>query len=835
MNNPLPPQAEIHWIKHHLPKSLAGHSPKEQTIRAVLALSLEGNTIPFIARYRKEQTGNADEVAIAGILDAKERYDQLVERKTFISKEIEKQGKLSEALLKEIQAVEDVSLLEDIYAPFKIKRRTKAAMAKDAGLEGLAQWIWDVGHGVITPEPGQTLEIWAFTFRNTEKGYDTAESCIQGAQDILVERISDQASLRSATRIALFENGYLKTTKGPKAKAPSKFEPYFAYQEPIKNLLKKQNTYRYLAIRRGWIEEELKMTLGGAGDEGIFEKTLEGVFEQFAVPNPQTPVADILRKASKLAYKAHVLPSIEAEVHKALREIADETAIEVFIENLRKILLSAPLGPKAVLGVDPGIRTGCKLAAVNAEGQFIGDSVLYLQTEEQKAKSKELLKVLFSTGSISAVAVGNGTNGRETYAFIRDLIKESQLQIPVVLVSESGASVYSASEVAREEFANLDLTVRGAISIARRLQDPLSEWVKVDPKSIGVGQYQHDVSPHALKRALDRAVESCVNRVGVKVNTASKHLLKHVAGIGDNLAASIVEYRATHGLFQSRASLKNVPRLSDKVFQQAAGFLRVPESALPFDNTGVHPEHYEILEALIQKFNIKASNILGDEGVAWFKSHQEAKNFLIDKLGELTASDILLELAKPGLDPRDGFDPPQFRSDLSKISDLKVGMECPGVVTNVTQFGAFVDIGVHQDGLVHISQLSNQFVKDPQLVVGPGQKVKVKILEVNLEKNQIALTMRTQSTHVAAAPQPEQKPVKATTAPRPQVSPQPKRNPVVTPTYSRPKSPNALAKSNGPVIAPVSKNVPHAVTAKRTQDEFKNNPFAALKKLKTEG
>jgi uncharacterized protein len=719
---------------------------------AVLKLVSEDEaTVPFIARYRKEQTGNLDEVAIQKVIDAKESWDKILKRQEFILGEIEHQKKLTPELKEKISTTFDLNQLEDLYLPYKQKRKTKAALAREAGLEPLAQWIWDCAQGVTQPEPGQTLEIWAFTFRNEEKEIKDSAAAIQGAQDILIERLSEVQELRQKVRDALFKQGGVRTGKGPKAKPNSKFENYFTYFENVEPLLQPQNSHRYLAIRRGWMEEELTLALGGSAEEAeAFEKPLIAAFESHALPSPQalqSPGAPVLQKAARLAYKAHVFPSIESEVHKALKAVADEAAIHVFAENLRKLLLAAPFGPKGVLGVDPGLRTGCKLAVVDDSGKFLGSAVMHLQSDREKQNAKVLLGEIAKNGIIRAIAVGNGTAGRETEGFIRATLKELGSDIPVVMVSESGASVYSASDVAREEFPDLDVTVRGAISIARRLQDPLAELVKVDPKSIGVGQYQHDVAANSLKRSLDFVVESCVNSVGVSLNTASYHLLSHVAGIGPGLAKSIVEHRGQRGLFKSRTELLEVPRFSKKAFEQAAGFLRIAGGENPLDSTGVHPERYSVLEEIAQTENKRVHDLMG-AGVTALKARKDLR----EKIGAFTFDDIIQELEKPGRDPREQFVPFSFRDDIHEVKDLVLGMVCPGIVTNVTNFGAFVDIGVHQDGLVHISQLAEKFVKDPREVVSPGDHVQVKVLEVNLEKNQIALTLKLGEKTRATAP-----------------------------------------------------------------------------------
>lgn len=728
---------------------------------AVIKLTEEGSTLPFIARYRKEQTGNLDEVAIQKAIDAKERWDETLKRQAFIVEEIERQGKLTDELKTKILTTFNLDSLEDIYLPYKQKRKTKATIAKEAGLEPFADWIWNCGHGNETPQPGQTLDLFALAFYNAEKNINDATAAISGAQDILTERLAETPELREFTRKTVFERGAAKTGKAEKAKPHSKFERYFDYYEPIESLLKPENSHRYLAIRRGWMEEELTLTIGGYKSEGptgievdeSYEAALLGRFENEACSVPDSPGAEVLHKAARMALKAYVLPSIENEVHRSLKEVADEAAIKVFAENVRKLLLAAPYGSKAVLGVDPGIRTGCKLAVVDDAGKYIASTVMHLQGDREKENAKKLLGETLKNASIRAIAVGNGTAGRETESFIREALREQNINVPVVMVNESGASIYSASEVAREEFPDLDVTVRGAISIARRLQDPLAELVKIDPKSIGVGQYQHDVSQPALKKGLDLVVDLCVNSVGVNLNTASYHLLARVSGIGPSLAKKIVEHRGEKGLFLSRQELLEIPRFSAKVFEQAAGFLRIQNGKHPLDNTGVHPERYSSLETLAHKLGKDVADLTG-AGVELVKQSAELKA----ELGEFTFADVIAELSKPGRDPREEFSTFAFREDIHTVADLQPGMMCPGIVTNVTNFGAFVDIGVHQDGLVHLSQLADRFVKDPREVVSPGDKVKVRVLEVNLDKHQIALTMKSEAKPREARPAMEQRP-----------------------------------------------------------------------------
>jgi uncharacterized protein len=663
---------------------------------AVLRLAQEGGTVPFIARYRKEQTGNLDEVAIQQVLDAKERWDEIIKRQTFIVEEIERQGKLTDELKGNILGTFSLDSLEDIYLPYKVKRKTKATIAREAGLEPLADWIWNLGHGAVSPEPSPLLETYALAFYNVEAKITDANAAILGAQDIVIERLSEIQSLREFTRQYVFEKAQTRTTKTEKAKAQSKYEKYFNFCESVQSLLKPENSHRYLAMRRGWMEEELALNLGGglipSGEGGElevdprFEADLLTRYESEAITVPtdsiEAPIGDVLKRAARLAMKAHVVPSIDSEVHRSLKEVADETAIKVFAENVRKLLLSAPFGSRAVLGVDPGIRTGCKLAVVDDSGKYLTSTVMHLQNDGEKAKSRKLLAEIVKNGNIRAIAVGNGTAGRETESFVRDALKEDGFAtIPVVLVNESGASIYSASETAREEFPDLDLTVRGAISIARRLQDPLAELVKIDPKSIGVGQYQHDVSQQALKKGLDFIIDSCVNSVGVNLNTASYHLLEHVAGIGPSLAKKIVEHRDKAGLFTSRQQLLDIPRFSKKTFEQAAGFLRIAQSSHPLDNTGVHPERYPQLEALAERMGKTVADLTGS-GVALVKQDAAFRT----AGGEFTFADILQELSKPGRDTRSDLQMFTYRENIHEVYDLQPGMICHGIVINLTDF-----------------------------------------------------------------------------------------------------------------------------------------------------
>jgi protein Tex len=716
-----------------------------RSARAVLALSEGGATLPFIARYRKEQTGNLDEVAIQSVLDAKDTWDAVQHRKKFICDEIEKQGKLTPELKEKILGTYQLERLEDLYLPYKLKRKTRAMTAREAGLEPLAKWMWRVSHEDAADR--LSLEEKAAAFLAPEKKVATTEQAIEGARDIVVERLAEDAHLRERVRRALLEEGFVRSRKGEKARPNSKYERYFSHHERVSALLRPEASHRYLAMRRGAMEEELVLSIGGAPEDETFDAALLTAFERAACSRASSPAAEVMMRAARLSLRVYVQPSIENEANRLLREAADAAAIHVFAENLRKLLLASPYGARSVLGVDPGLRSGCKLAVVSDSGAYLGSHVIYLGSDHERASAKEVLRLAMVNGSVSAVAVGNGTAGRETEAFIRGALGELGMgRVPVVMVSEAGASVYSASDVAREEFPDLDLTIRGAISIARRLQDPLAELVKVDPKSIGVGQYQHDVTPGRLKKSLETVVKSCVSSVGVNVNTASPYLLAEVAGIGASLARGIAEHRRERGVFKEKRDLLSVARFSDKVFEQAAGFLRIPGAAHPLDNTGIHPERYPLLEKLASRLGKKVGDLVG-AGAALVKSDTQLRA----EVGQFTFEDIVKELERPGRDPRESFVVWSFRDDIHKLADLVPGMTCPGIVTNVTNFGAFVDIGVHQDGLVHVSQLADRFVKDPREVVNPGDRVNVRVVEVNLVKNQIALTMRSGAD--AARPQ----------------------------------------------------------------------------------
>jgi uncharacterized protein len=771
---------------------------KTSSIQAVMKLSEEGATVPFMARYRKEVTGNLDEVQIRDVVEGMELWAETLKRKAYILEEIQKQGKLTEPLKKEIDASFSLDRLEEIYLPFKLKKKTKAMLAKEAGLENLALSIWDeVTREKICQQP--LLPPWDTHMAaalNKDLGFDSPEKVSNGIVDILAERISENLNLKQLAREYIAKEGAIVSRKTDKAKPAGKFERYFDYKEAISSLMKVESSHRYLALRRGWNEEELVVSVEGMREE--MDDAIIRIYAKSLLQNANANGKVIFERALRQAVKVNILMSLHNEFHKALKDSADAEAIRVFVENLRQLLMAAPFGPKCVLAVDPGIRTGSKWALIESSGKMSAHGVFYLQSERERSESKKVLLGIVKNLPVESIAVGNGTFGRETQLWIKDTLKGEELgrKLPLIVpVNESGASIYSAGDVARAEFPDLDVTVRGAISIGRRLQDPLAELVKIDPKSIGVGQYQHDVSQPRLKKSLEILVDSCVNEVGVNLNTASEYLLARVSGIGATVAKNIVAFRQKNGIFKSRKMLLEVSRFSDKVFEQSAGFLRVPESDNPLDNTAVHPERYLVLEKRARDLGSTIQSFIGRDGVAKLKSDAVLKEIL----GPFTFKDVLEELERPGRDPREGFDPQSFRDDISKMEDLKPGMKCPGVITNVTNFGAFVDIGVHQDALIHISQLSDAFVKDPREVVKPGQKVEVRVLEVNLEKRQIAASMKSEPGTMSM----------------PRSSPQ----------FNSQANPGGMPRSSNDKRSPMPN--------RSSGDEgFKDNPFAKLKGLK---
>ncbi|MBK9450248.1 MAG: RNA-binding transcriptional accessory protein [Bacteroidetes bacterium] len=691
-----------------------------RSIAAVLELLADGATVPFIARYRKEATGSLDEVEITTIRDRDKQLRELAARKEAILSSISEQGLLTPDLKKKVENAATLTELEDIYLPYRPKRRTRATIAKEKGLEPLAELLFAQGGG----NPAQL----ATKFVNTAKGVADVDEALAGARDIIAERINEDERARTRIR-GLFERKGMIVTKVLKGKEEegAKYRDYFHWEES----LAKAPSHRVLAMRRA--EKEKIISMGIEPEESQALETLNRLFLK-----GYGPMAEQVEMAIKDGYKRLLSPSMETEMRLESKRKADVEAIKVFAENMRQLLLAAPLGSKRVLALDPGFRTGCKVVVLDPQGKLLRNDVIYPHTGSgQAAQAAAKTSALIEEFKIEAIALGNGTAGRETESFLRGLGLPKDL--PIVLVNESGASIYSASEVAREEFPDEDLTVRGAVSIGRRLMDPLAELVKIDPKSIGVGQYQHDVDQNLLKGSLDDVVESCVNGVGVELNTASKQLLTYVSGLGPSLAANIVSYREKNGPFKSRSALLKVPRLGEKAYQQAAGFLRIRGAANPLDTSAVHPESYPIVDRMAKDLNCTVADLMQKEEI---RKQIKLEKYVTAEVGMPTLKDILKELAKPGRDPRAEFEALQFKEGINAIADLEEGMELPGVVTNITRFGAFVDIGVHQDGMVHISEMADRFVRDPAEVVKVQQKVMVRVVEVDKVRKRIALSMK---------------------------------------------------------------------------------------------
>ncbi len=690
-------------------------------VTATIDLIDEGATVPFISRYRKEATGSLDEVQVAKIRDEIERLRQLEDRREFILKSIDSQNKLSDELKKLIFEAETLSKLEDLYLPYKPKRRTKATIAKEKGLDSLAHFILEQKNNFIFEEAEKFISI--------EKGVHSVIEALEGARDIIAEIISENALVRESIRDLFKKTANIKSKviKG-KEDVGEKFNDYFEWEEKLMSC----PSHRLLAMRRGEKEDILILDLVVDNDEAL------SLIEKKIITT-RGEAANQLKESIIDGYKRLLNPSIEAEMRLHTKQIAEEKSILVFADNLRELLLASPLGEKAILGIDPGFRSGCKVVALNKQGKLLQEAVIYPHEPQKQKNEAEMIVLAFcQKHQIEAIAIGNGTASRETEQFIRN-IDILPKEISVIVVSEAGASVYSASDVAREEFSDYDLTVRGAVSIARRLADPLAELVKIDPKAIGVGQYQHDVDQTLLKNKLDEVVGSCVNAVGVELNTASKQLLSYVSGIGPNLAQNIVDYRNENGPFKSRKELLKVPRMGEKVFELAAGFLRVRDGIHPLDKSAVHPESYYIVETMAKDVNASIIDLIENKEL---RSKIKPANYVTELIGLPTLKDIIIELDKPGRDPRKSFEIFSFDDSVHNINDLREGMRLPGIVTNVTNFGAFVDIGVHQDGLVHISQLAENFIDDPNKVVKVGQKVWVNVSEIDVKRKRIALSMK---------------------------------------------------------------------------------------------
>ncbi len=711
-------------------------------VSATAALIAEGATVPFIARYRKERTGSMDEVAITTIRDRMQQLAELEARRTAVVKSLEERSLLTPELAKKLAAATTITAVEDIFAPYRPKRQTRATKAIERGLEPLADWL-------LANQNADPAEE-AAKFIDAEKEVATAEDALAGARDIIAERVADDAALRGRVR-ALYDDRaevHSRVMYGKEEdSAAQKFRDYFDWREPLKSI----PSHRMLAIRRGEKEGFLLMRVEVALDDVVNEAIGDWV-------KSSGPAGMEVSKAVQDGCKRLLMPSMETEARLAAKKSADETAIKVFADNLRELLLASPLGGKRLVAIDPAFRTGCKTVALDASGKLLDYTVLHATAaspHQLLEAAKELLG-LIQKHKIEAIAIGNGTASRETEAFVRKL--KLPASIPIIVVNESGASIYSASDVAREEFPDLDLTVRGTVSIGRRLMDPLAELVKLDPKSIGVGQYQHDVDQRALKNSLDDTVMSCVNAVGVELNTASKQLLSYVSGLNASLAENIVAHRNTSGPFHSRTDLLEVPRLGAKAFEQAAGFLRIRDAAHPLDASAVHPERYLLVERIAADLGCGVGDLIGN---AELHRKIELQKYVSDDVGLPTLRDILAELARPGRDPRKQFEIFSFQEGVEKPSDLQPGMKLPGIVTNVTAFGAFVDVGVHQDGLVHISQLSDQFVRDPAEVVKVGQKVHVTVMEVDLPRNRIGLSMKSAPDMEPHRPAGERRPADA--------------------------------------------------------------------------
>jgi uncharacterized protein len=707
-----------------------------QGVRAVVKLLAEGSTVPFIARYRKEATGSLDEVQIRTIEERRAYLIELDDRRKTILESIQSQGKLTPELKARILGCETKAALEDLYLPYKPKRRTRGIIAKERGLEPLALRIME------QPAVGDP-QAEALAFVNAEKEVVSADAALAGARDIVAELLAENADARARVRAIFAEHGWLVSEKAAGLPdAPTKFEQYYEFREAVKTI----PSHRFLAIRRGERENVLRARVEVESEPVVGELTgmMGGKYG--------TPFAGEMRAAVEDGYKRLLAPSVENDLRVDLKMRSDREAVDVFADNVRNLMMAAPLGEKGVLGLDPGLRTGCKFVAVDATGKFLEETVLHLSKgagAEESAK-RQLLEYVRKYQP-RAVGIGNGTGGREAERFVRGVLRDAGVaDLIVVQVNEAGASVYSASDVAREEHPDLDITVRGALSIARRLQDPLAELVKIDPKAIGVGQYQHDVHQPLLAKKLDEVVESCVNGVGVELNTASAPLLSRVSGIGQSLAKKIVKFREDHGRFKSRVMLLDVPGLGPRAFEQAAGFLRVAGAEHPLDSSAVHPERYELVERIAKDLGLAVAELVGNASAA---ERIDLKKYVGEGVGEPTLRDIIAELKKPGRDPRADFEPPKFRDDVEKLEDLQVGMTLEGVITNVTAFGAFVDVGVHQDGLVHVSQLSDRFVRDPSEVAKVGDKIKVRVLEVDLPRKRISLTARADADVKKAGPQ----------------------------------------------------------------------------------
>ncbi|BDD09073.1 RNA-binding transcriptional accessory protein [Fulvitalea axinellae] len=707
-------------------------SVRVDQVSATVDLLDEGATVPFISRYRKEATGSLDEVAVAAVRDRIEQLRELDKRREAILKSLKDQEKLTPELEKAVMEASTMAELEDIYLPYKPKRRTKATIAREKGLEPLAKELFEQGSDM-------DLEEFAAQFVDEGKEVKDVEEALKGARDIIAEWINEDQEARSEMREFFAKEGTFKARVIPgKEEEGKKYKDYFEWDEPIE----KAPSHRVLAMRRA--EKEMVIMLDSCPDA---DEAVDMLDRRFV--HGSGPVAEQVATAAKDSYKRLLKPSMETEVRMESKKKADEEAIRVFSENLRELLLAAPLGRKRVMAIDPGFRTGCKVVMLDEQGKLLDHTVIYpTNGQRQQMEAEANVKAYCERFDVEAIAIGNGTASRETESFVNSLGLPKS--ISVVMVNESGASIYSASEVAREEFPDHDITVRGSVSIGRRLMDPLAELVKLDPKSIGVGQYQHDVDQSALKKGLDDVVVSCVNAVGVEVNTASKELLTYVSGLGPQLAKNIVEYRNENGPFRSRAELKKVPRLGAKAFEQCAGFLRIRGGKNPLDASSVHPERYDLVKKMAKDLGSGVQELLDNDGL---RQRVKLSDYVDGEVGLPTLEDIMGELEKPGRDPREAFEAFSFAEGVNEITDLSVGLKLPGIVTNVTNFGAFVDVGVHQDGLVHISHIADRFVSDPAEVVKVSQKVTVTVVDLDVDRRRISLSMKANPFEEKRAPQ----------------------------------------------------------------------------------
>lgn len=726
----------------HVRKIAEELSIAEKQVNTTLTLLDEGATVPFISRYRKEMTGSLDEVQVAAIRDRAEQLRELDKRRQAIIKSLTELGKLDAALEKRIHEALTMVELEDIYLPYRPKRKTRASIAKEKGLQPLADMLLEQGAFNILKEASKYVD--------DSKGVASDVEALAGARDIIAELINEHADARARIRQLFLEKGqFISKVIAGKEEAGQKYKDYFDWTDSVKDA----PSHRILAMRRA--EKELILTLDIMPPE---EDALAMLDRQFVKNN--TEASSQVRLAIADSYKRLLKPSMETEIRLHTKKRADEDAIKVFADNAKQLLMSPPLGQRNVLAIDPGFRTGCKVVCLDEQGKLLTNTTIYPHSGAGGlAEANKVIKQLVAENSIDTIAIGNGTAGRETELFVKNLGLSG---VKIMMVNESGASIYSASDAAREEFPDKDITVRGAVSIGRRLMDPLAELVKIDPKSIGVGQYQHDVDQNKLQSSLDDTVISCVNAVGVELNTASKQILSYISGLGPQLAKNIVEYRESNGAFKKRSELKKIPRLGEKAFEQAAGFLRIHNATNPLDSSAIHPERYALVEQIAGDLNCTIHDLMKDEGL---RKKIRPEKYVSESIGLPTIEDILEQLAKPGRDPREQFEAFSFTEGVNAISDLKVGMVLPGIVTNITSFGAFVDVGVHQDGLVHLSQLSDRFIKDPNEVVKVQQKVTVRVTEVDEMRKRIALSMKMEGAKsvpkIAKGPDKDVRPVKS--------------------------------------------------------------------------